>query len=63
MSHCVFGKLVSLPCNVVVRKDAAGGVHIDLMDPSVILTLVDHPDVTPMAAEIRQKLEQALAQV
>lgn len=52
-----------LPCNVVVRQDAAGGVHIEVMDPSVILTLVDHPDVAPMAAEVRQKLEQALAQV
>ncbi len=52
-----------LPCNVVVRQDAAGGVHIEVMDPNVILTLVDHPDVAPMAAEVRQKLEQALAQV
>jgi len=51
-----------LPCNVVVRQDAAGGVHIEGMDPNVILTLVDHPDVAPMAAEVRQKLEQALAQ-
>ena len=52
-----------LPCNVVVRQDAASGVHIEVMDPSVILTLVDHTDVALIAAEVRQKLEQALAKV
>ena len=50
-----------LPCNVVVRKDAAGGVHIEVMDPSVILTLVNYPDIGPRAGEVRQKLERALA--
>lgn len=52
-----------LPCNVVVRQDAAGAVHIELMDPNAVLTLVDHPDVGAMAAEVRQKLAQALAAV
>lgn len=52
-----------LPCNVVVRQDAASGVHIEVMDPSVILTLVDHKDVALIVAEVRQKLEQALAKV
>ena len=52
-----------LPCNVVVRQDAASGVHIEVMDPSVILTLVDHKDVALIAAEVRQKLQQALAKV
>jgi uncharacterized protein (DUF302 family) len=52
-----------LPCNVVGRQDAAGGVHIEVMYPNVILTLVNHPDVGTMAAEVRQKLVQVLAQV
>ncbi len=52
-----------LPCNVVVRQDAAGSVHVEVMDPNAVLTLVDHPDIRPMAAEVRQKLEQALAAV
>ena len=52
-----------LPCNVVVRQDAAGTVHIEVMDPNAVLTLVDHPDVAAMAAEVRQQLEQALAAV
>ena len=52
-----------LPCNVVVRQDAAGAVHIEVMDPNAVLTLVDQPDVVAMAAEVRQKLAQALAAV
>jgi len=41
----------------------SNGVHIEVMDPNVILNLVDHKDVAVIAAEVRQKLEQALAQV
>jgi len=52
-----------LPCNVVVRQDAAGSVHVEVMDPNAVLTLVDHPDVGALAAEVRQKLQQALAAV
>ena len=52
-----------LPCNVVVRQDAKGSVHVEVMDPNAVLTLVDHPDVGAMAGEVRQKLEQALAAV
>ena len=52
-----------LPCNVVVRQDDAGLVHVELMDPDAVLTLVDHPDIGPMATELRGRLEQALAAV
>jgi uncharacterized protein (DUF302 family) len=52
-----------LPCNVVVRQDPAGAVHVEVMDPNAVLTLVDHPDIGAIAAEVRQRLEQALAAV
>ncbi|HWI81170.1 DUF302 domain-containing protein [Ramlibacter sp.] len=52
-----------LPCNVVVRQDAGGQVHVDVMDPNAVLQLVDHPAVPALAGEVRQKLEQALAAV
>ena len=52
-----------LPCNVVLRQDAAGTVHVELMDPNAVLRLVDRPEVVAMAAEVRQRLEQALAEV
>lgn len=49
-----------LPCNVVVRQDDADVVHIEVMDPDAVLTLVDRPDVGKLAAEVRQLLKQAL---
>jgi uncharacterized protein (DUF302 family) len=52
-----------LPCNVVVRQDAGGAVHVEVMDPKAILTLVDHPEVGSLAGEVRARLEQALAAV
>jgi uncharacterized protein (DUF302 family) len=52
-----------LPCNVVVRQDAAGAVHVEMMDPNAVLTLVDRPEVGALAAEVRSRLEQALAAV
>ena len=52
-----------LPCNVVVRQDDAGVVHVEVMDPNAVLKLVDHPDIGPMATEVRGRLEQALAAI
>lgn len=52
-----------LPCNVVVRQDAAGAVHVEVMDPNAVLTLVDRPEVGALATEVRSRLEQALAMV
>jgi len=48
-----------LPCNVLVREDDAGKVHVDFMDPVSVLSLVDHPGVEPLAAEVKAKLERA----
>ena len=50
-----------LPCNVVVRQDAQDAVHVEIMDPNAVLNLVDNPAVPQLAAEVRGKLEQALA--
>jgi hypothetical protein len=32
-----------LPCNVVVRQHDDGAVHVEVMDPYAVLTLVDRP--------------------
>ena len=50
-----------LPCNVLVREDDAGTVHVDFMDPQSVLSLVDDPGVTPLASEVKTKLERVLA--
>jgi uncharacterized protein (DUF302 family) len=50
-----------LPCNVVVREDEAGAVHVEMMDPAAVLDLVGNPDVNDLAAEVRSRLERVLA--
>lgn len=51
-----------LPCNVVVREDG-DDVVIDAMDPASVLGLVDDPNITPVATEVRAMLEKAVAAV
>ena len=50
-----------LPCNVLVREDDEGKVHVSFMDPGSVLGLVDNPDVEPLAAQVKEKLERVLA--
>ena len=50
-----------LPCNVVVRHEAEGGTTVAFMDPKAVLQLVDNPQVQPLAAEVRERLERVKA--
>jgi uncharacterized protein (DUF302 family) len=50
-----------LPCNVLVREDASGSVHVDFMDPQSVMSLVGDPGVEPLAAEVKAKLHQVMA--
>ena len=50
-----------LPCNVLVREDGEGLVHVDFMDPGAVLGLVNDPQVDPLADQVKQKLETVLA--
>lgn len=52
-----------LPCNVVVRQDESGQVHISFMDPGAVLGLVDNPEVEPLANQVKEKLERVLANI
>ena len=49
-----------LPCNVLVREDADGRVHVDFMDPVSVLSLVNDPGVEPLATDVRARLERVL---
>lgn len=49
-----------LPCNVVVRRDPAGLVHVEFMDPDAVLDLVGKPEIHTLAAEVRQRLQRVL---
>jgi uncharacterized protein (DUF302 family) len=50
-----------LPCNVLVREDAEGQVHVDFMDPVSVMSLVKDPGVEPLANDVRTRLERVLA--
>jgi uncharacterized protein (DUF302 family) len=50
-----------LPCNVVVRQDAAGATHVEIMDPIAVMDLVGKAEVRPIAAEVRERLERVLS--
>lgn len=50
-----------LPCNVLVREDEEGQVHISFMDPGAVLGLVNDARVDPLAGQVKQKLEAVLA--
>ena len=49
-----------LPCNVVLRQDAAGKTIVEFMDPDAVLGLVGRPEIAPIAAEVRARLARVL---
>jgi len=49
-----------LPCNVLVREDEEGQVHVSFMDPGAVLGLVNNPQVDPLAEQVKAKLERVL---
>lgn len=50
-----------LPCNVLVREDDAGDVHVSFMDPESVLGMVGEEGVGPLAAEVKSRLKKVMA--
>ena len=50
-----------LPCNVVMREDADGGVHVVFMDPQPVLGMVDRPEIESLGREVRSRLQRVAA--
>jgi uncharacterized protein (DUF302 family) len=50
-----------LPCNVIVAEDPDGAVVVSTIDPVRMFSVVDKPEVAPIAAEVRARLERVLA--
>jgi len=51
-----------LPCNVVVYE-RSGATHVSAVDPVAMLGIVGNPELDPIAAEIRARVERAVAAV
>ena len=49
-----------LPCNVVVRQDAAGAVQVEFLDPGMMGQMTDNPDLGALGSEVREKLQRVM---
>ena len=47
-----------LPCNVVVREEADGGIVVAFMDPVAVLQMTANSEVARVAHEVRDRLER-----
>ena len=49
-----------LPCNVLVRQDAAGAVHVEFLDPGMMGQLADSAEFAQLGPEVREKLQRVM---
>ena len=49
-----------LPCNVVVHE-VDGTVHVDALDPGLMVSMTGRDELAPIAAEARRLISDALA--
>ena len=50
-----------LPCNVVVREEADGGLVVAFMDPVAVMQMTSNPEVAAVAQDVRTRLERVRA--
>ena len=51
-----------LPCNVVVRATAEGTI-VEALNPQIMVTLTERPELKPVADEVSRRLAAALAEL
>jgi uncharacterized protein (DUF302 family) len=49
-----------LPCNVIVRQRAEGGIEVAAVDPVASMQAIDNPDLKVVAEEVRGLLAAAI---
>jgi uncharacterized protein (DUF302 family) len=54
---------VMLPCNVVVRESSPGKVEVAAINPVTGIGEVGNPNLTPIAAEVAEKLRRVVANI
>ena len=52
-----------LPCNVVVRVDQDGTTLVSALDPELLVSVPNRPELAPIAAEAKTRLQTALAAI
>ena len=45
-----------LPCNVTIRSLGGDEYEVSIMDPAAAMSVVDNPEIEPLAGEVRAKL-------
>jgi len=51
---------VLLPCNVCVSERDGGGSRVAAMNPAAAFELIDNPDVSPIAEDVRSRIQRVL---
>jgi uncharacterized protein (DUF302 family) len=51
---------VLLPCNVCVSERDGGGTRVSAMNPAAAFTLIDNPDISGVADEVRSRLQKVV---
>lgn len=54
---------VALPCNVVVHAGEEGRTVVRTVDPETSLSALGIPGLSPMAAEVKARLQRVLARL
>ncbi len=52
-----------LPCNVVVRTDDDGHTLISALNPEIMVSVPDRPELEPIAADAKTRLQNVLRTV
>lgn len=52
-----------LPCNVVVRTEDNGQTLVSALNPEIMVSVPDRPELTPIAADAKTRLQNALRTV
>ncbi|WP_122090845.1 DUF302 domain-containing protein [Halalkalicoccus subterraneus] len=49
-----------LPCNVIVYETEAGTIGVSAVDPEVLLSVVDNPELDQIATDVRERFNRVL---
>jgi uncharacterized protein (DUF302 family) len=51
---------VLLPCNVCVSEREGGGSRVAAMNPTAAFELIGNPEVSPVARDVRERIQRVL---